>query len=117
VKANLDSKLRGTMETQYQALSTATGRPFMSTNYARRLLDMPPVKGGDELITPLNVTEGAQPSPQDGGQTQNAQQADSPNGKTAQALAMFNEFKRLHQYDAGFQHEWDDMMKGQSDEI
>lgn len=116
VKANLDSKLRGTMETQYQALSTATGRPFMSTNYARRLLDMPPVKGGDELITPLNVSEGGQPSPQDGGQTQNAQQADSPNGKTAQALAMFNEFKRLHQYDAGFKHEWDGM-KGQSDEI
>ena len=116
VKANLDSKLRGTLETQYQALSTATGRPFMTTNYARRLLDMPPVDGGDELITPLNVEVGGQPSPQDGGQTGNAQQGSSPNGKTASALAMFNEFKRLHRYDAGFQHEWDEL-KGQSDEI
>lgn len=116
VKANLDSKLRGTLETQYQALSTATGRPFMETNRARRLLDMPKVPGGDEIITPLNVTVGDQPSPQDGGQTGNAQQGASPNGKTASALAMFNEFKRLHRYAACFQHEWDEL-KGQSDEI
>lgn len=81
IKANLDAKLRGTLETQYQALSTATGRPFMTTNYARGLLDMPPVDGGDELITPLNVSEGGQPSPQDGGRTQNAQEGASPNGK------------------------------------
>jgi HK97 family phage portal protein len=116
VKANLDSKLRGTMETQYQALSTATGRPFMTTNYARRLLDMQPVDGGDQLVTPMNVEAGGQPSPQDGGRTQNAQTGSSPNGKTGEALAMFDEFKRLHRYDAGFQHEWD-AMKGQSDEI
>lgn len=83
IKANLDAKLRGTLETQYQALSTATGRAFMTTNYARALLDMPPVPGGDDLVTPLNVISGGQPSPQDGGRTQNAQQAASPNGKTA----------------------------------
>ncbi|GAA6124216.1 hypothetical protein BPY_23240 [Bifidobacterium psychraerophilum] len=116
IKANLDAKLRGTLESQYHALSTATGRPFMETNRARRLLDMPPVPGGDQLITPLNVTEGGQPSPQDGGQTQNAQNGSSPNGKTADALAIFNEFKRLRQYDADFRRQWDDM-KGSSDEI
>ncbi|NEG56141.1 phage portal protein [Bifidobacterium platyrrhinorum] len=113
VKANLDAKLRGTLETQYQALSTATGRPFMETNRARALLDMPPVPGGDELITPLNVTEGGQPSPQDGGQTQNAQTSSSPNGK---ALDMLAEFRRAYAYDARFRTQWDDMMKGGADE-
>ena len=46
----------------------------MTTNQARRILDMPAIDGGDELITPLNVLTGGQPSPQDGGRTQNAQQ-------------------------------------------
>ena len=81
VKANIDAKLRGTTSEQYQALSTATGRPFMTTNQARRILDMPSVEGGDELITPLNVATGGQPSPQDGGRTQNAQQNNPVNGE------------------------------------
>ncbi|MBW3090427.1 phage portal protein [Bifidobacterium miconisargentati] len=111
IRANLDAKLRGTMETQFQALSTATGRPFMTTDEARELLDRPKLPGGDQLITPLNVSEGGQPSPQDGGRTQNAQQAASPNGK--QALAMFDQFRRLYRYDAGFRSAWDAMTKGE----
>ena len=59
------------------------------------------------MITPLNVSEGGQPSPQDGGQTQNAQQGASPNGKQ-----MLAEFKRLYTYDAGFRASWDSMTKG-----
>lgn len=74
IEANVDGKLRGTFSEQYQALSTATGRPFMTTNEARRLLNRPQVPGGDQLITPLNVSEGGQPSPQDGGRTQQAQE-------------------------------------------
>ena len=111
IRANIDAKLRGTFETQYQALSTATGRPFMTTNEGRRTLDLAPVDGGDDLITPLNVTEGGQPSPQDGGQTQNAQQ-----GKTARAIETFGEFQRLHAYDARFRSAWDNM-KGQDNEV
>ena len=109
IKANVDAKLRGTTSEQYQALSTATGRPFMTTNQARQILDMPRVPGGDQLITPLNVSEGGQPSPQDGGQTQNAQQGASPNGKQ-----MLAEFKRLYTYDAGFRASWDSMTKGET---
>lgn len=74
IEANVDAKLRGTFSEQYQALSTATGRPFMTTNEARRLLNRPQVPEGDQLITPLNVSEGGQPSPQDGGRTQQAQE-------------------------------------------
>ena len=46
----------------------------MTTNEARRLLNRPQVPEGDQLITPLNVSEGGQPSPQDGGRTQQAQE-------------------------------------------
>lgn len=82
VEANLDAQLRGTTTEQYQALSTATGRPFMATDEARRILSLPTLGDGyDRPITPLNVTEGGQPSPQDGGRTQNAQEGESPNGK------------------------------------
>lgn len=82
IEANLDAQLRGTTTEQYQALSTATGRPFMSTDEARGILNLPRMgEGYDKPITPLNVSQGGQPSPQDGGRTQNAQQGASPNGK------------------------------------
>ena len=82
VSANLDAQLRGTTTEQYQALSTATGRPFMSTDEAREILNLPRIGDGyDKPITPLNVATGGQPSPQDGGRTQNAQQGESPNGR------------------------------------
>jgi HK97 family phage portal protein len=80
IEANIDAKLRGTLETQYAAFSTASGRPFLSTNDVRTMLNKPKVDGGDDIITPLNVTTGNQPSPQDGGRTQNAQTNTSPNG-------------------------------------
>lgn len=84
VKANLDAQLRGTTSEQYQALSTATGRPFMATDEARDILDLPKMgEGFDRPITPLNVTAGNQPSPQDGGVTQNAQQGRKPGGREA----------------------------------
>ena len=110
IRANLDSKLRGTLVEQYQALSTATGRAFMKTNEARRILDLDRVDGGDELVTPLNVTQGGQPSPQDGGRTQNAQTGESPNGKNADDI--FREFQYRYQYDASFRAAWDAMSKG-----
>lgn len=110
IRANLDSKLRGTLVEQYQALSTATGRAFMKTNEARKILDLDRVDGGDELATPMNVTVGGQPSPQDGGRTQNAQTGDSPNGKSADQI--FQEFRYRYQYDAAFRAQWDAMSNG-----
>lgn len=67
VKLNVESMLRGSFEEQARVMSTSTGGPWMTRNEARALLDMPPVDEGDELIVPLNVTEGGQSSPQDGG--------------------------------------------------
>lgn len=81
ILANMDAQLRGTPSEQYKALSTATGRPFMSLNEGRRKLNLPAKDDGDEVIVPLNVTQGGQPSPQDGGNTQNDETGASPNGR------------------------------------
>mgnify|MGYP002738833567 CR=1 FL=1 len=66
VEFDLDAQLRGNPEAQFAAMSTATGRPFMTTNEIRARMNLPPVEGGDELVTPLNVLVGGQTSPQDG---------------------------------------------------
>lgn len=66
IEFDLDAQLRGNPEAQYSAMSTATGRPFMTTNEIRARMNLPPVEGGDDLVTPLNVTLGGQTSPQDG---------------------------------------------------
>lgn len=62
---NVEAKLRGSFETQAKIYQTATGRPFMTTNEARARQNLPWIEGGDELITPLNVSEGGQASPTD----------------------------------------------------
>lgn len=68
VKFNVESKLRGSFEEQASVISTSVGAPWMTRNEARKLQDLPPLPtGGDEVITPLNVLEGGQASPQDGG--------------------------------------------------
>lgn len=68
VKFNVESKLRGSFEEQASVMSTSVGAPWMTRNEARKLQDLPAVEGGDEVITPLNVLEGGQSSPQDGGE-------------------------------------------------
>lgn len=72
VKLNIDAKLAGSFEEQASVLSTATGAPWMLVNEARRLENLPAVAGGDELVVPLNVTQGGQASPQDGGKPSTA---------------------------------------------
>lgn len=67
VEAHLDAKLRGSFNEQATSTSKAVGGPWMTRNEARRMRNMPPVEGGDELITPMNVTEGGQASPEDTG--------------------------------------------------
>ena len=67
VEFNVEAKLRGNFEEQANVLSTSVGGPWMTRNEARRLRNLPPLEGGDELITPLNVVTGGLASPQDGG--------------------------------------------------
>lgn len=58
---DLDSRLIG--DSRLQALTSASGRPVLLTNEARAMINKPPVDGGDELVTPLNVLVGDNPRP------------------------------------------------------
>lgn len=66
IEPNITAKLSGSFEEQADYLSTMVGGPVMTRNEARARLNLSPVEGGDELIVPLNVTEGGQASPQSG---------------------------------------------------
>jgi HK97 family phage portal protein len=57
---NLDEKHMG--DDRLKALVSATGRPVMLTNEARAKVNLPPVDGGDELVTPSNVIVGEKPT-------------------------------------------------------
>jgi HK97 family phage portal protein len=65
VEFNIAEKMRGSFEEQAAAASTATGGPWMTRNEQRARFNLPQIEGGDELITPLNVTEGGLASPND----------------------------------------------------
>lgn len=57
-----DKKMHGTPDQEIAAMSTATGRPFMSGNEARAWLNKPPTTDDpsmDKIVQPLNVTAGA----------------------------------------------------------
>ncbi|MFJ3948988.1 phage portal protein [Streptomyces libani] len=62
---NIQAKMRGSFEEQAAAASTATGGPWMTRNEIRARNNLPAVEGGDELIVPMNVTEGGLASPRD----------------------------------------------------
>lgn len=70
---NLDEKMRGSFEEQAAAMSTAAGAPWMTVNEIRARNNLPSIEGGDELVTPMNVTVGGQASPRDS--------APDPNGE------------------------------------
>jgi len=64
---NIHEKLRGSFEEEAAAMQTAVGAPHMTRNEARARRNLPPVDGGDLLVTPLNVLVGGQASPTDSG--------------------------------------------------
>lgn len=63
VEFNIAAKLAGSFEEQAAVLSTSIGAPWMTTNEARARMNLPALPGGDDLVTPLNVLIGRQPSP------------------------------------------------------
>lgn len=67
VEFDIRAKLSGDFEEQASVLSTSVGAPWITPNEARATQNLPRVEGGDSLTVPLNVTQGGQASPQDGG--------------------------------------------------
>lgn len=51
----VEGLLRGDTQTRYEAYSKAIGGPWMAGNEARRLENLPPVDGLDEVLAPLNM--------------------------------------------------------------
>ena len=62
---DLSSKLAASFEEQAGVLQSSVGGPWMLRNEARARMNLPALPGGDELIVPLNVTEGELASPND----------------------------------------------------
>ena len=67
VEENIGARLASAPEKQAGILQTQVGAPVRTVNEARRMLNLPPVDGGDELIVPLNVVKGGLASPTDTG--------------------------------------------------
>ena len=53
IRFNMDSILRGDIQTRFSAYSTGTQAGFLSVNDIRRIEDLPPVEGGDQYRVPL----------------------------------------------------------------
>jgi HK97 family phage portal protein len=62
---NIGEKLKGSFEEQSSFAQASVGAPWVTRNEQRARFNLPPVNGGDGLITPLNVLVGGQASPQD----------------------------------------------------
>jgi HK97 family phage portal protein len=62
---NIEEKLRGSFQEQATSLQTLVGRPILTANEGRALLNRPRIDGGDALVTPLNVLVGGQASARD----------------------------------------------------
>ena len=65
VEFDLTEKLKGSFEERASILQTSVGAPWLTRNEARTDMNLPPIEGGDELITPLNVAVNGVPSPDD----------------------------------------------------
>lgn len=65
VELDLSEKLRGSFEEQASVLQSAIGAPYMTRDEGRARMNLPPIEGGDELVTPLNVITGGLASPND----------------------------------------------------
>lgn len=67
VEMDRDAAINGSFLEQARLLSTLVGGPVMTRAEGRAKLNLSFIEGSDELIVPLNVTEGGQASPQDTG--------------------------------------------------
>lgn len=58
VKLSVEGLMRGDMSSRYTSYAQAITNGFMSANEVRALEDMNPRDGGDDFLTPLNMTTG-----------------------------------------------------------
>jgi HK97 family phage portal protein len=126
---NLDEKLMG--DDRIKTLVSASGRAVMTTDEARAKLNLPPIDGGDELVTPLNVMVGDNPKPSPAvnppqdpnapsqeGDARNPQELPEPNRRSLAPARKAEEFEPVAQLvparkrDLDRQHEHIDLARG-----
>lgn len=103
---DLDEKLMGTE--RIKTYVAASGRAVMTTDEARAKLNLPPIDGGDELVTPLNVMVGDNPkpspavnppqnpnAPSDGGEARNPQGLPTENRRAELPRGKAEEYERV----------------------
>ena len=83
VEFDLSVKLQGSFEERAQVIQSAVGGPWMTRDEARAMFNLPHIDGADELIVPLNVTEGGLASPRDTDPTVERYNASLPELKEA----------------------------------
>lgn len=59
VEFNVQAKLAGSFDEQADYISKSVGAPWKTQNEARKLENLPPVEGGDTLMTPMNMAPAA----------------------------------------------------------
>jgi len=59
IEFNIAEKLKGSFEEASKFAQMAVGGPWVTRNEQRANQNLPPLPGGDELITPLNVSQGS----------------------------------------------------------
>jgi len=63
IEFNVSGLLRGDQKSRYEAYAIARQWGWLSVNDIRRLENLPPVKGGDTYLQPLNMVDAAKPLP------------------------------------------------------
>lgn len=87
---NIAEKLQGSFEEQAAAMQTSVGAPWMTRSEARARVNLPPVDGADELVTPLNVLTGGQASPRDSAPPASTESASAGSQLVTDELASFD---------------------------
>jgi HK97 family phage portal protein len=57
IEYNVSGLLRGDMQTRFESYAQARQWGWMSVNDIRRLENLPPIKGGDKYLQPLNMVD------------------------------------------------------------
>jgi HK97 family phage portal protein len=108
---NLDALMRGDMKTRFEAYTSATGgAPWMVRNEVRAKENMEPIKGGDELIDPLNMQNpGGNPKKPPRPQPTQRDPEDDPTDASGRAATLELQARRrvLNRETRALSKEWD----------
>lgn len=108
VEMDREAAINGSFLEQAQILSTATGGPWLLRSEARAKQNLRFVEGTQELVVPMNVTQGGQASPHDSG-SQNLDAGAAKTGISPELRKMIGAALRKATEEAEAEEKRDDM--------